>query len=102
MPAGRATYRCQGLSPLLRHAPRKRGIQQSPRVLWLLYRPLSRAMTTAGSMIQAKIITFYPRSRSGSPNRATSARSRRALPSPLRASGRGHPGACALACQKCR
>src|SRR5262245_19708970 len=61
MPAGRAAYRCQGLSPLLRHAPRKRGIQQSPRVLWLLYRPLSRAMTTAGSMIQAKIITFYPR-----------------------------------------
>ena len=35
MPAGRAAYRCQGLSPLLRDAPRKRGIQQSPRVLWL-------------------------------------------------------------------
>src|SRR5215467_4259404 len=46
------------LSPLPCHALRKRGIQQSRRILWLLDRPFSRAMATQRSTIQAKIITL--------------------------------------------
>ena len=73
MPAGRAAYRCQGLSPLLRDAPRKRGIQQSPRVLWLS--PAFAGDDDSGVNDPGKNhhVFTYPRSRSALPMPATSA-----------------------------